>query len=557
PDKPKYGRAGFPHILREVARIFREEPDKISHNPAALADALPPRPGPQAQGQITEGLLADAARRLTGLFDSVHGGPQGAPKFPQSPLLDFLWRAAIRYGDANARDAVLLTLTHICQGGIYDHLRGGFARYSVDAEWLVPHFEKMLYDNAQLIDALTEAWRETRDPLFAQRVTESVDWLMAEMRLPDGGFASSLDADSEGEEGKFYVWSLAEVREVLGEQDAGFLAAVYDITEGGNFEGHNIPNRLGALGPLDDTDEKRLKLLRGKLLARRDGRIRPGFDDKVLADWNGLAIAALAKAGFVFGRSDWIRTAEAAYAFVRTRMIGNGRLLHAWREGQAHAPATASDYANMIRAALELIGAGAGGDMLADAVSWTDTLDARYWSGELGGYCLTADDTSDLIVRPFSGHDEATPNANGVMLSNLARLHSITGDERYRQRGDALLAAFTGGMAQNLYGHCSLLSGAMDLIAPRHIVIAGEKDGRGQLGTALRDLSLPGAQVQFLSPRDKVPDSSPAAGKLASASQAAAAFVCVGPVCAPPALTSDQLRDCLKEWRQAKPASSA
>ncbi|MEC9368591.1 MAG: thioredoxin domain-containing protein [Pseudomonadota bacterium] len=552
PDKPRYGRAGFPQILREVARIYREEPDKITHNTSALTEALAPRRGPQAQGQITEGLLADAARRLTALFDSQHGGLQGAPKFPQSPLLDFLWRAAIRYADADARDAVLLTLTNICQGGIYDHLRGGFARYSVDAQWLVPHFEKMLYDNAQLIDALTEAWRETRDPLYAERVSETIGWLIDEMQLGDGGFASSLDADSGGEEGRFYVWSLAEITEFLGAEDGAFFAGVYDISKAGNFEGQNIPNRLHSGDRLSDADETRLAKLRARLLERRARRIRPGFDDKVLADWNGLAIAALAKAGFVFARSDWTDAASRAYSFIRTRMISDGRLLHAWRGGHVQPTAIATDYANLIRAALELIGTGQAGSCLEDAKAWAAQLDAHYWSDDLGGYCLTADDASDLIVRPFNGHDEATPNANGTMLSNLMRLYLLTGDEQYRRRADTMLAAFTGEVARNLFGHGSMLAGAMDVIAPRHITIAA--DPQGTLAACLRELSMPGAQAQFVGPDAELPPHSPAAGK-GMAGGAPAAYVCVGPVCAPPVLTPEAFKLVLKEWREAKPAT--
>ena len=354
PKDARYGRPAFTHVLKEIARIYRDEQDKVRQNATALKQALAPKfePGP---GAIPgDAALEDLARRLLQLVDPTHGGIRGAPKFPQPQFFTFLWRAGLRYGLPNPIEAVTLTLTHIAQGGIYDHLGGGFARYSVDERWLVPHFEKMLYDNALLLELMTEAWRETGDPLFAIRVSETIDWLMREMVTEGGGFASSLDADSEGEEGKFYVWSLAEIEEVLGAEDAKLFAGIYDVTPGGNFEGHTILNRINHLELGDDATEARLAEMRAKLLARRASRIRPGFDDKVLADWNGLMIAALAKAAEMFVRVDWLEAAERAFDFVSSRMIKNGRLLHSYRAGEAKAPATATDYANMIKAALAL-----------------------------------------------------------------------------------------------------------------------------------------------------------------------------------------------------------
>ena len=250
----------------------------------------------------------------------MNGGIRGAPKFPQPQFFQFLWRAGLRFGLPHPLEAVDLTLTQIAQGGIYDHLGGGFARYSVDEKWLVPHFEKMLYDNAQLVEMMTQAWREKKSPLYAQRIEETIGWLLREMTVEGGGFASSLDADSEGEEGKFYVWSLAEIEDALGAEDAKLFAEIYGVTRDGNFEGHNILNRLGSIELRDAETEARLAAMRDKLLERRALRVRPGFDDKVLADWNGLMIAALANAADAFDRADWLEAAERAFDFVCTRM---------------------------------------------------------------------------------------------------------------------------------------------------------------------------------------------------------------------------------------------
>ncbi len=247
PREERYGRPAFVRVLNEVARIYRDEQDKVRQNADVLKDRLKPRARGTGAPPPNEATLADLARRLVQAVDPVMGGIRGAPKFPQVQFLNLLWRAGLRFGLANPLEAVDLTLTHIAQGGIYDHLGGGFARYSVDERWLVPHFEKMLYDNAQLIDLMTEAWRETESPLYAERIEETIDWLMREMTVEGGGFASSLDADSEGEEGKFYVWSLAEIEEVLGADNAKLFAEIYDVTAAGNFEGHNILNRLGAI----------------------------------------------------------------------------------------------------------------------------------------------------------------------------------------------------------------------------------------------------------------------------------------------------------------------
>ncbi len=354
PPTARYGRPAFRDIMEEVARLFREEPEKIATNRDFLLSRLNEKPEGEAVA-VDRALLDLASDRLVGLMDSQNGGTKGAPKFPQASLLESLWRAGIRTGEPRYRDAVLLTLREISAGGIYDHIGGGFARYSTDARWLAPHFEKMLYDNAQLLELLTLAWLATGEAVFQERVAETIDWLEREMLLSGGAFAASLDADSEGHEGRFYVWTRAEVIDVLGAEEGAFFADAYDIVDGGNWEGVSIPNRLGR-GAIPDADATRLCGSRAKLLARRATRIRPATDDKVLADWNGLMIAALALAGASFGRADWIALAERAFNFVAGTMGEGGRLAHSWREGKA-VSGLASDYAAMIKAALALHGA--------------------------------------------------------------------------------------------------------------------------------------------------------------------------------------------------------
>ena len=316
----------------------------------------------------------------------------------------------------------------------------------------MPHFEKMLYDNALLLDLMCEAYRETGKDLYARRIDETVGWLLREMIAEGGGFAASLDADSEGEEGKFYVWTAREIEEVLGEADARVFADAYEVTAAGNWEGHTILNRLHNPIPGTPTAEKALTHMRAKLLARRAGRVRPGWDDKVLADWNGLMIAALADAARVFERPDWLKAAATAFDFVLRHMEKDGRLVHSWRAGQAKVQGTAGDYANMIWAALRLLQASNEPAFLAAAERWCATLDRHFWMADAGGYAFTADDTSDVIVRMRGAHDDATPNANAVMISNLVALNLLTGKPEYLERAHAIPQAFTADLGSNPLG---------------------------------------------------------------------------------------------------------
>ncbi|MGH6865939.1 MAG: thioredoxin domain-containing protein [Methyloceanibacter sp.] len=549
PKDERYGRPSFVRVLNEVARIYREEHDKVRQNADALKERLTPSLRVGAAQPPSDAMLSDLARRFLGAVDPVQGGLRGAPKFPQTQFFDFLWRAGLRYGLSNPLDAVTLTLSRIAQGGIYDHLGGGFSRYSVDERWLVPHFEKMLYDNALLISLMTEAWRETQSPLFAQRTAETVDWLLREMVTEGGGLAASLDADSEGEEGKFYVWSLAEIDEVLGADGAQLFAQIYDVTSEGNFEGHNILNRLHAVEPRDAATESRLAGMRTMLLERRARRVRPGFDDKVLADWNGLMIAALANAADAFDKPGWLKAAERAFHFASTKMSAAGRLFHSWRAGEARAPATANDYANMIAAALALASVTGKRAYVEAARGWAGVLDKHYWSEELGGYYLAADDTSDLIVRPFGGLDDATPNANAVMVSNLVALSLWTGDDAYAKRADRIMRAFAPAIAENVLAHTGLLGGALDLLAPVLIVliVPEGKDARA-LRAARRKVSLPGAVIQEVGDRESLPVSSPAHGKTAVDGKPTA-YVCIGPQCSLPVTEPAKLVDTIKAAR--------
>jgi uncharacterized protein len=532
PKTSRYGKPAFVDVLREIARLFREEPQKIEQNRAALMEQLAAKA--QGAGSATIGIAAldNAARQLGGIIDPVNGGTRGAPKFPQAALFELLWRAGLRTGEARYFAAVEITLDHISEGGIYDHLGGGFSRYSVDERWLVPHFEKMLYDNAQLLELLAVVHRRSGKPLYRRRAYETVTWLAREMTAAEGAFSASLDADSEGEEGKFYVWSYDEVIRALGIEDGGFFARHYDVTPAGNFEGHNILNRLKPL-PRSDADEIRLAALREKLLAVRSTRVRPGLDDKVLADWNGLMIAALVNAGLMFEEPSWIALAARAFDLVASAMARDDRLGHSHREGKLTFPGLASDFAAMIRAALALYEATGRRTYLDRALAWQHALDRDYANAEAGTYYLTAADAEGLVIRPASTTDEATPNHNAVAAQNLIRLAVLAGDDAWRDKADRLIGAIAPLAAENLYMHMALLN-AVDLrLRGAQIVVTGEGARADALLAAARRLSPLERIVLHAASAEALPTTHPARDKITAAMEPQA-FVCVGETCSLP-----------------------
>ncbi len=550
PPDARWGRPGFPQVLTAISEAYAGKREDVAKNVAALREALQRLGQPQPGGAILRPQLDPIAERLLRETDQIHGGIGTAPKFPQCGILELLWRAWKRTGQPAHRDAVLKALDAMCQGGIYDHLGGGFARYSTDARWLAPHFEKMLYDNAELVDLLTLVWQDTRNPLYRQRVEETLGWVVREMRAPGGGFASSLDADSEHEEGKFYVWSEAEIDAVLGDR-AALFKRFYDVTPHGNWEGHTILNRLNANALADAETERELAGCRELLFRARAARVRPGWDDKVLADWNGLMIAAMANAGLVFERPDWIDIARGAFDFARERMAApDGRLLHSWRAGRARHSASVDDYANLCRAALALHETTGDDRLLAQARDWIATLDRHYWDQAGGGYFFSADDTEALIARAKTAADSAVPAGNGTLVGVLTRLAILTGEDAYRRRAEALVEAFSGELARNFFPLATLLNNAEMLAEPVQVVIVGAPGDPAfdALRRAAYSVSLPNRVVSALPPGRELPSDHPAYGKGLEGGRAAA-YVCVGPVCSLPLTDPEKLLARLSEQR--------
>jgi len=549
PPSPRYGRPGFPDLLMQISTTFKKNPERIGENVKALREGLKSLARPEGGGALSVEVLDQTASLLLRSIDPHRGGTIGAPKFPQPSLFSFLWRGHKRAGSPLYREAVTLTLDHICQGGIYDHLGGGFARYSTDEVWLAPHFEKMLYDNALLIELLAEVGKTTLSALYETRIRETVDWALRDLRNGDDGllaFASAYDADSEGEEGRFYVWSEAEIDALLGD-DGDPFKTVYDVTAGGNWEGKTILNRSRRLELLSDEAERILAAQRRVLLERRAERVPPGRDDKVLADWNGMMIAALSRVSAVFDKPDWLQAAVEAYLFVRERMTVDGRLRHAWCAGRANHPASIDDYANMARAALNLHEVTGAADYLDHAIDWVAVADKHYWDDEGGGYFLGADDTGDVIARLKTVHDNATPPGNGTILEVLARLYLITGNRSYRERTDALITALMPKEIQGAVHHLSILAGFEFLDRAVQVVLIGtDPDGIAALRRAYFRTAPPTAILMTVDGDQALPDGHPAAGKTAIDGKATA-YVCIATTCGLPVTEAEDLAQQLAE----------
>ncbi|MET0314119.1 MAG: thioredoxin domain-containing protein [Hansschlegelia sp.] len=538
PKEQSYGRPGFAAVVRTIAQVFREEPDRVADNRRSIAERLKPRAASAASLGPAE--LDDVARRIAGIFDPVNGGFSGAPKFPQAGVLELLLRAGARTGDDALASPARLTLARMARGGIQDHLGGGFARYSTDDRWLVPHFEKMLYDNAQLLPLFAAAGRRASDPLLLDAAHGIVDWLAREMRT-EGAFASSLDADSEGVEGKFYVWRRDELDGVLGADDAAFFADVLDVTPGGNFEGQSIPNRLNEAED-DRVDEGRLRPIKARLLAARETRVSPGRDDKVLADWNGLTIAALADCSAALRRPDALAMAREAFSFIAATMTRDDRLGHSWRAGRLIYPGFAGDYGAMALAGVAL--AGVTGDLAyRDAAErWLDAAWRHHRNPNGPGFAVDADDAARLVTRPEALVDEAMPSGTSLLITAALKLAAFDADEIRLARLDGEIAALMGRMAANVVGHAGLLNALDARMRLASIVVIGE----GEAAEALHAeaLSLPAWErvVRRVRSASELPERHPArAAKL----DGAAALVCAGSACSPPVTDGARLADAL------------
>jgi uncharacterized protein len=526
PTERRHGRPAFREILAAVSTAWQGRREELLGQGARLLASLAPG---DTSGRVNATLLHRAAGSLLAATDAIAGGLEGAPKFPNAPLYRMIAWHAGRTNDADATDALSLLLVHLCQGGIYDHLAGGLARYSVDARWLVPHFEKMLYDNAQFLDLLTLAHAAPNGALYRARAIETVDWLTREMTVEGGAFAAAVDAESEHEEGRWAVWTADEIDQALG-RDAALFKRVYGVRPQGNFEGRTILHRLAAMG-FPHPQEPTLAYCRSQLLELRNRRPRPLRDDKVLADWNGLAIAALARAGVVFGRPGWVAAARRAFAAVTSQLdAGDGGLFHSARAGQPRHAAVLEDYGAMAGAAIALFEATGTPAYLAQAETWLATV-ARDFADGSGAYLATAADTPDVPLRQRHGADHATPSGNGLVADALARLWLLTFNDAHRAGAAAVIAGLGGEIQRAPHAHAWLL-GAADLLANGVSVVISTGDGAAALADATARLADPALVITRMT-EAALPKAHPAADK-GPVGGVAAAYVCADGRCLAP-----------------------
>lgn len=543
PREARYGRPGFIQVLEAVARTWEERRSELDRSASALSDHVRARLAPADGPLIGEGAFRDYAKAIHSSIDPAKGGLRGAPKFPNAPMMNVLRLSWLLDGEASHRDAVVHSLRNMLAGGIYDHLGGGLCRYSTDDSWLVPHFEKMLYDNAQLIDLAGWAYAETGDELFRVRIEETMGWLSREMLVPGGGFASSLDADSEGEEGRFYLWTEAEIADVLGRADADRFLSSYQVTAPANWEGDPVLHRLAAkdFGPADD--DPAVRAMKSRLLEARERRVRPARDDKVLVDWNGMTISALARAGRQFGRNDWIDLAANAFRFV-TESADGERLPHSISPNRRLFPGLASDYAAMIGAAVSLCEATGDQIHVDRAWEWMAALDRWHADEAATGYYLTASDAADVPMRIRGDVDEATPSATSLVLEAMTRLAMLTSDATLHERALAAADAACRRIASQRYGQAGILHAAEITRRPRKLIVVEGPD-TGLVSVANRFPDRARTDIVYAGGRSDAGRITLPDGSTIDLSTPGA-WLCMGQTCLPPVRAAAELNALLR-----------
>ncbi len=479
---PKHDRMGMPgllSILNQIQKIWITDKRDLLSSADKIIDAISQTGSRGSTGQEPEAMITKAYDYFRYSFDSTFGGFGSAPKFPTPHNLIFLLHYYYTHKEEQALHMVEKTLDAMYRGGIFDHIGYGFSRYSTDKRWLVPHFEKMLYDNALLAIAYLEAYRMTHKAQYAQVVRKIFTYVSRDMTSPDGAFYSAEDADSEGEEGKFYLWTLKEIKAVLGEQNGDKFARLFDVTEDGNFEHSNILNLINI--KLQNSDEDFAERCRSRLFEHREKRIHPFKDDKILTAWNGLMIAAYAMGGRILGEEAYTKQAQRALTFILKSLVNNdGRLLARYRAGEASIPGYADDYAFLIWGLLELYETTYEPDYLKQAIQFNDDMLKLFWDEREGGLFLYGSDAEALVVRPKEVYDGALPSGNSVAARNLIALSRLTGESRLEEYASKLLDAFNSQVAMAPHGYTFYLTAlALAQAKTKEVIITGDFDLKG------------------------------------------------------------------------------
>ncbi len=496
PKRSAYGRPGFIEALTQLLDAYHNDRDHIESLAEKATNNLRIKAAGQTENTLAQEAIHKAYYQLMSSFDTLYGGFGSAPKFPAPHMLSFLMRYYEWTGQENALYAVTKTLDGMANGGIYDHIGSGFSRYSTDEKWLVPHFEKMLYDNALLMEAYTEAYQLTSKPEYKKLVQHLIHFIKQDMMNPGGSFYSAIDADSEGKEGQYYVWSKDEIITHLGEELEALFCEVYHITEEGNFEGENIPHTIStsfedikASFSIDDkTLQSKLQEARHILQSVRQQRPAPLVDDKVLTSWNALMIAALAKAGRVFDEEEAIHMAKQAMSFLETHLVQHERLMVRYREGDVKHLGFIEDYAHMLKAYMSLYEATFELDWLEKATAIAENMFELFWDKEKGGFFFSGSDAESLLVREKEVYDGAMPSGNSTALKHLLMLSRLTGRQDWLDTLQQMFQAFYVDVSSYPSGHTAFLQGLLSQYATKREIIILGKNGDPQKEQLLQAL---------------------------------------------------------------------
>jgi len=557
PPEDRYGVPGFPKVLKAVAHAYRERPEDVEKNVGQILDALN-RLGSfrGSQRSFSRDVIAKSAEQISQSYDSNHGGLGRAPKFPNAGVFELFLRHYRNSKDRHYLEMVTHTLTKMAEGGIYDHLGGGFHRYSVDEKWLVPHFEKMLYDNAQLTRIYAQVFCLTQEPLFKSVVEETLEYLLREMFHPEGGFYSTQDADSEGVEGKFFIWSSGEIMQFLGEEVGELFCRIYDVGDFGNFEGKNILHPILAWEQAAKLFKKDLQEIRrtiagakARLFREREKRVKPFRDEKILTSWNGLMLSGLAEASKISDNPRYLEAAAKTVGFIFTKMMRDEFLLHSYKNSQAKIHGYLDDYAFLATGLLDLYEVTLDRSNLDRSIQLAETMIREFWDGTDGAFFFTGASHEKLISRTKPVFDSSIPSGNSVATHLLLRLYHYTEKEDYLIKAEKVLRLYHDAMEQQPFGFAQMLS-ALDLYLekPKEIVLVRKKGDpvEQHLLKKIHSLYLPNKTLQAMDPGEPLARVSPLLEGKTQLNGKATVYVCHNFTCSLPATEWNDLKQLLE-----------